>query len=196
MVDMITKPRYDEYMAAREAAGWEREHFSVDELNTNMVTLQAVGAGVTNWAIDMQSPAGQIISVLGGNQVSAGADLTSAYPLVVRMADSSDNEISFRTKVRITKESLSEATKPLERTYYSAINNTKIPGTVQATTTLYKTNSEHYRFSNSFELLSNQRMRIYVINTVGTVATPTVSANIPTTNISFALTIDLWTRTQ
>jgi hypothetical protein len=194
MADLITKPRYDDYMAARESQGWIREHFSVDELNTNMVTLQAVGAGTTAWAIDMQSPAGQIVSVLGGNQVTAGADLTSAYPLVVRMADSADNEISFRTKIKITKESLSEALKPLERTYYSAINGTKIPTAVNATTTLYKTNAEHYRFANSFELLGNQRMRIYIINTVGTVATPTTTANIPTTNISFALTIDLWSK--
>lgn len=194
MTDLLTKPRYDDYMAAREAQGWTREHFSVDELNTNMVTLAAVAAGATAWAIDMQSPAGQIVSVLGGNQVTAGADLTSAYPLVVRMADSSDNEISFRTKIKITKESLSEATKPLERTYYSAINATKVPTGVNASTTLYKTNAEHYRFANSFELLGNQRMRIYVINTVGTVATPTTTANIPTTNVSFALTIDLWSR--
>ena len=194
MVDLITKPRYDDYMAARESQGWVREHFSVDELNTNMVTLQAVGAGATAFAIDMQSPAGQIVSVMGGNQVSAGADLTSAYPLIVRLADSADNEISFRTKIRITKESLSEATKPLERTYYSQVNGTKVPSAVNANTTVYKTNQELYRFANSFELLSNQRMRIYVINTVGTVATPTVTANIPTTNISFALTIDLWSK--
>lgn len=194
MTDLLTKPRYDEYIAARESQGWIREHFSVDELNTNMVTTQAVGAGSTAWAIDMQSPAGQVISVLGGNQVTAGADLTSAYPLVVRLADSADNEISFRTKIRITKESLSEATKPLERTYYAAINATKVPTGVNASTTLYKTNSEHYRFANSFELLGNQRMRIYIVNTVGTVATPTTTANIPTTNISFALTIDLWSR--
>lgn len=194
MTDLLTKPRYDEYIAARESQGWIREHFSVDELNTNMVTTQLVGAGSTAWAIDMQSPAGQVISVLGGNQVTAGADLTSAYPLVVRLADSADNEISFRTKIRITKESLSEATKPLERTYYSAINATKIPTGVNANTTLYKTNSEHYRFANSFELLGNQRMRIYIVNTVGTVATPTTTASIPTTNISFALTIDLWSR--
>lgn len=194
MTDLLTKPRYDEYIAARESQGWIREHFSVDELNTNMVTTQAVGAGSTAWAIDMQSPAGQVISVLGGNQVTAGADLTSAYPLVVRLADSADNEISFRTKIRITKESLSEATKPLERTYYAAINATKVPTGVNASTTLYKTNSEHYRFANSFELLGNQRMRIYIVNTVGTVATPTTTASIPTTNISFALTIDLWSR--
>lgn len=196
MAEMITKPRYDEYMAYLESRGWTREHMSVDELNTNLVTTQAVAGGATGWAIDILAPAGQKVSVLGKNQVTAGADASTAYPLVVRFADSSDNEVSFRTKIKITKESNSEALKPLERTYYSAVNATKVPTAVNATTTVFKTDAEHYRFNNSFELNSQQRVRIYVINTVGTVATPSTTANIPTTNISLSLTLDLWTREE
>ncbi len=188
----MIKARYDEYVADLESRGLTREHFNVNELNTNIVTLTAVAAGATTLAIDMLAPAGQMISVMGTAQVSAGADYTSAYPLVVRFADSSDNEISFRTNIRITKESISEALKPIERVPYAAINMTKTPGGVGVVTTQYKTNNEYYRFPNSIELLSNQRLRFYVANTVGTSATPTVSAAIPTTNISFSLAIDLW----
>lgn len=192
MVDMISKPRYDEYVAYLEGQGLTREHFNVNELNTNIVTLTAVAAGATTLAVDVLAPAGQAISILGTNQVSMGADYTSAYPLVVRFADSSDNEVSFRTNIRITKESISEALKPIERVPYAAVNMTKSPGLPNVATTTYKTNNEYYRFPNSIELTSNQRLRLYIANTVGTVATPSVTAAIPTTNMSFSLAIDLW----
>lgn len=190
---MVMKARYDEYVADLESRGLTREHFNVNELNTNIVTLTAVAAGASaGLAVDVLAPAGQMISIMGTTQVSAGADYTSAYPLVMRLADSSDNEVSFRTNIRITKESLSEALKPIERIPYAAVSMTKTPTLISGTTTVFKTNNEYYRFPNSIELLSNQRLRFYVANTVGTVATPSVTAAIPTTNISFSLAIDLW----
>lgn len=189
---MVMKARYDEYVADLESRGLTREHFNVNELNTNIVTLTAVAAGGSTVAVDVVAPAGQMISIMGTTQVSAGADYTSAYPLVMRLADSADNEVSFRTNIRITKESISESLKPIERVPYAAVSMSKTPTAISGSTTVFKTNNEYYRFPNSIELLSNQRLRFYVANTVGTVATPSVTAAIPTTNISFSLAIDLW----
>jgi len=196
MTGIAVKPRYDEYVQYLEARGWRREQLTLDELNTNIVSTHAVAAGTTDWAIDVKAPAGQKITMMGTQQVGAGADARTAHALRIRFADTSENELNFNTKIRITKEKSSEAVVQLARIFYADVNLTKVPGGPAATTTQYKTDPEWYRFKQGVELNGEQRMKIYVVNTLGTVATPAVSAALAVTQMRFALDCDLWTREE
>jgi len=191
MTGIAVKPRYDEYVGYLESKGWRREQLTLDEINTNIVTLQAVAAGATGWAIDVRAPAGQKITMMGTSQVSGGADARTAHALRIRFADSSENELAFNTKIRITKEKSSEAVTQLARVFYADVNLTKQAGAANLATVTYKTDPEWYRFGQGVELNGEQRLRIYIVNTLGTIAQPAVTAN-----IRFALQCDLWTREE
>ena len=198
MVEIAEKPRYDSYVQYLESKGWRREQMSLDETNTNIVTLQAVPAAGNTWAIDVRAPAGQKITIMGAQQISAGADARTAHSLRVRFADSSENELAFNTKVRLAKEKSSGATVPLAGVFYADINLTKNPGVNGAAGTTYKTDLEWYRFKQGIELNGEQRLRVYIVNTLGTVAAGQVAApqNIPVANIRFSLDCDLWTKEE
>ena len=196
MVDIAVKPRYDEYVSYLESKGWRREQLTLDELNTNIVTVQAVAAGATGWAIDVRSPAGQKITLMGTQQVGAGADARTAHALRIRFADSSENELAFNTKIRITKEKSSEAVIQLARVFYADVNLTKQAGAANTATVTYKNDPEWYRFKQGVELNGEQRLRIYIVNTLGTIAQAAVTANMPTANMRFALDVDLWSKEE
>ncbi len=203
MAEIAAKPRYDEYVAYLESKGWRREQLSLDEINTNIVTTQAVAANATNWAIDVRAPAGQKITIMGTQQVSAGADARTAHALRIRFADSSENELAFNTKIRITKEKSSEAVVQLARVFYADVNLTKQPGNqggvaAGSSPVTYKTDLEWFRFKQGIELNGEQRLRIYIVNTLGTVAAAQVAApqNMPTANMRFSLDIDLWSKDE
>lgn len=190
------KPDYTMYVEYLEARGWRREQLTLDELNTTLVTLTDVGANATTVAIDVRSPAGQKISIMGTQQVARGADARSAHALRIRFSDSSDNELAFNTKIRMTKEKTSEAITQLARVFYADINLTKVPGGQAATTTQYKTDLEWYRFKQGVELNGEQHLRIYIINTLGTVSAPATPTGLSKANYRFALDLDLWTREE
>jgi hypothetical protein len=203
MTEIAVKPKYDEYVAYLESKGWRREQLTLDELNTNIVTLREVAANASTWAIDIRAPAGQKITIMGTQQVPAGADARTAHAFRIRFADSSENELAFNTKIKITKEKSSEATVPLARIFYADINLTKQPGNqggvaAGSSPVTYKTDLEWFRFKQGVELNGEQKLRVYIINTLGTVAAAQVAApqNIPTTNMRFALDCDLWTREE
>jgi len=203
MTGIATKPRYDEYVMYLESKGWRREQLTLDEINTNIVTTQAVAASATNWAIDVRAPAGQKITLMGTQQVGAGADARTAHALRIRFADSSENELAFNTKIRITKEKSSEAVVQLARIFYADVNLVKQPGAAGGVAAAsqpvtYKTDPEWFRFKQGVELNGEQRLRIYIVNTLGTVATTqaAVPANMPTANMRFALDCDLWSREE
>jgi len=196
MVGIAMKSRYDEYVEFLENKGWRREQLSIDELNTNITTLQAVAAGATDWAIDVRAPAGQKITIQGAQQIAGGADARSAHSLRIRFADSSENELAFNTKIRITKEKSSGATIELARVFYADVNLTKQAGAANLATVTYKNDPEWYRFKQGVELNGEQRLRIYIVNTLGTIAQAAVTANMPTANTKFSLDCDLWSREE
>jgi len=188
MVEIATKPRYDEYVAYLESKGWRREQLTLDELNTNIVTTQAIAAAGTNWCVDVRAPAGQKITVMGTQQVGAGADARSAHALRMRLSDSADgSEIQFRTKIRITKEKSSEAVIQLARVFYADVNLTKMQSTADDATVHYKTDPEWYRFKQGVELNGEQRLRVYAVS-------PNIA--IATTGVNFALDVDLWSKEE
>lgn len=188
MADIASKPRYDDYVAYLEERGWRREQLTVDELNTNIVTQQQVATGATNWFIDVRAPAGQKITIMGVQQIAAGADARTAHALRIRAAGTNDVEIPIYTKIRMTKEKSSEAVIQLARVFYADVNLTKQPLLAQSNAAQQKTDLEWYRFKQGVELNGEQRLRIYAINTEpGNFA-------ITTANVKFALDMDLWTR--
>lgn len=58
---LAAKPDYSSYVDYLEQRGWTREQITLDELNTNLVTLFGLAAGATGTIIDIGSPAGQKI---------------------------------------------------------------------------------------------------------------------------------------
>lgn len=186
---LAAKPDYSSYVDYLEARGWRREQLTLDELNTNLVTLFALAAGATGTVIDIRAPAGQKITLMGTQQVVRGADARTAHALRIRLAGTHDVEIPAMTKIRITKEKTSEALVQLARVFYADINLTKQLATATVGAT-QKTDLEWYRHKQGVELNGEQHYRIIVVNTE--------PGNFPitTANIKFALDMDLWTREE
>lgn len=177
------KPDYTSYVDYLEARGWRREQLTLDELNTNLVTLFGLALGATGVVIDIRAPAGQKISVMGTQQIPRGADARSAHALRIRLAGTGDTEINPYTKIRITKEKTSEAVVQLARVFYADVNLTKQQGAGSvAALALQKTDLEWYRFKQGVELNGEQHLRIYVIN-------PDIAVD--SAHIKFALDLDL-----
>lgn len=185
---IVAKPDYTSYVDYLESRGWRREQLTLDELNTNLVTLSDVAAAATGVAIDVRSPAGQKISIMGTQQIPRGADARTAHSLRMFLAGTTESaEINLNTKIRITKEKTSEAVVQLARVFYADVNLTKNSAGMASTT--YKTDLEWYRFKQGVELNGEQHLRIYVINTESGYAVEADSTK-------FALDLDLWTREE
>ncbi len=125
---VAAKPDYSAYCDYLESLGWSREQITLDELNTNLVTLFGLAAGATGTVIDIRAPAGQKISIMGVQQVVRGADARTAHALRIRLADTTDTEAPIFSKVRIIKEKTSEAIVQLARIFYADVNLTKQVG--------------------------------------------------------------------
>lgn len=183
---VVAKPDYTSYVDYLEARGWRREQITLDELNTNLVTLFGLAGGATGTVIEVRAPAGQKISIMGTQQVPRGADARTAHALRIRLAGTGDAEIPIYTKVRITKEKTSEAIVQLARVFYADVNLTKQTGTDPVN----KTDLEWYRFKQGIELNGEQRLKIIAINT------ETGNFDIDPDHVKFALDLDLWTREE
>ena len=189
---VAVKPDYTAYVDYLEARGWAREQLTLDELNTNIVTLFGLDEGATGTVIEVRSPAGQKISIMGTQQTPRGADARSAHALRIRLAGTTDVEIPIFTKIRITKEKTSEAITQLARVFYVDVNLTKSqsgPGNANTFAT-QKTDLEWYRFKQGVELNGEQRLKIIVVNTEA------FADDIDVNHIKFALDMDLWTREE
>jgi len=179
------KPDYTAYVDYLEVRGWAREQLTLDEFNTQLVTLTDVPANTTGVAIDTRCPAGQKISIMGVQQIPRGADARSAHSLRIRFADSDDNEIPLNTKLRLTKEKTSEAVVQLARIFYADANLTKNIGVLDDVR--FKTDPEWYRQKQGVELNGEQRFRIRTVNSTSVVDDGTTR---------FAQELDLWTKEE
>ena len=184
---LAAKPDYSAYVEYLEARGWTREQITLDELNTNLVTLFGLAAGATGTVIDIRAPAGQKISIMGTQQVVRGADARTAHALRIRLASTADAEVPIFSKVRIIKEKTSEAIVQLARIFYADVNLTKTTGVGLAT---QKTDLEWYRFKQGVELNGEQHLKIILINTEA------FAIAVDPAHIKFALDLDLWTREE
>lgn len=186
---LAEKPDYTSYVDYLEARGWAREQITLDELNTNLVTLSNLAAATTGTVIDIRAPAGQKISIMGTQQIPRGADARTAHALRMRLAGTVDTEISLTTKIRVTKEKTSEAIVQLARVFYADVNLTKNPtgGAGDVTAITFKTDLEWYRFKQGVELNGEQHLKVIAV-------TPNIAVS--TTFVKFALDLDLWTREE
>lgn len=185
---LAEKPDYTAYCDYLESRGWRREQITLDELNTNLVTLFGLAIGNTGTVIDIRAPAGQKISIMGTQQTPRGADARSAHALRIYLAaDTADTETSPYTKIRITKEKTSEAIVQLARVFYSDVNLTKQVTAPGGGYNLMKTDLEWYRFKQGVELNGEQHLKIIAV-------APDVTIN--ETMTKFALDLDLWTREE
>lgn len=183
---LAEKPDYTAYCDYLESRGWRREQITLDELNTNLVTLFGLAAGNTGTVIDVRAPAGQKISIMGTQQAPRGADARTAHAMRIRLADTGDTEINPYTKIRVTKEKTSEAIVQLARVFYADANLTKQNG-ASAALALQKTDLEWYRFKQGVELNGEQHLKIIAV-------APDIAVD--SAHIKFALDLDLWTREE
>jgi hypothetical protein len=185
---LAAKPDYTAYCDYLESRGWTREQITLDELNTNLVTLFGLGALNTGTVIDVRAPAGQKISIMGTQQIPNGADARTAHAVRIRLADTYDTEISPYTKIRVTKEKTSEAIVQLARVFYADMNLTKQQAVgLTPATALQKTDLEWYRFKQGVELNGEQHLKIIAV-------APNLA--IDPTLIRFAIDMDLWTKEE
>ncbi len=184
---LAEKPDYTAYCDYLESRGWRREQITLDELNTNLVTLFGLAATNTGTVIDVRAPAGQKISIMGTQQIPRGADARSAHAVRIRLADTSDVEINPYTKIRVTKEKTSEAIVQLARVFYADMNLTKQIVGAGGGLNLQKTDLEWYRFKQGIELNGEQHLKIIAV-------APDLA--ISSSFIKFALDLDLWTREE
>lgn len=191
-VQLGAKPDYSSYVEYLESLGWRRSQLTLDEQNTRIVTRTGLAAATTGQVIDVRCPAGQKMSVMGTQQVQRGADARTAHALRIRLAGTSDVEISQFTKIRLTKEKTTEDIVQLARVFYADVNLTKQVITATGGQALLKDDSQWYRFKQGIELNGEEHFFIYVVS-----ETPTGGPNLPdvaieATHVKFALDIDMW----
>ncbi|MDD3474351.1 MAG: hypothetical protein PHP08_00425 [Candidatus Dojkabacteria bacterium] len=189
------KPDYTSYVEYLESLGWRRSQIVLDEKNTRIVTLTGGPVGNTTAVIDVRCPAGQKMSIMGTQQVPAGQDFNTAHALRVRLAGTTDQEISPLTKIRITKEKTTEDLVQLARPFYQDVSITKqrIAAVGTQLGHQFKTSSEYYRFTQGIELNGEEHWFLYVVGESPTGGPILPDIQIDTTHIKFALEVDLWT---
>lgn len=183
------KPDYTNYVEYLESMGWRRSQLTLNEKNARLVTVASSSIATTTAIIDIRCPAGQKISIMGTQQIARGADARTAHALRLRLAGTSDAEISPYTTLRITKEKTTEDVVQLARVFYVDVSLIKQTGTNPQ----LKTDLEWYRFKQGIELNGEEHLFIYVVG-----ETPTGGPNLPdvaidSTHIKFALDCDIWT---
>ena len=137
---------YVEYV--ENVLGGRREQITLDENYTKIVALTTVLAGATGNFIDIRCPAGQKFSIMGTQQIPRGADARTAHSLRIRATGTNDAEINFGTKIRMTKEGITDSITNLARVFYGDISLIKTAGALNNPTTQLKTDLEWYRFND------------------------------------------------
>lgn len=193
-VQLGAKPDYSSYVEYLESLGWRRSQLTLDEQNARIVTTTGLAVATTGAVIDVRCPAGQKMSIMGTQQVQRGADARTAHALRIRLAGTSDVEISPYTKVRLTKEKTTEDVVQLARVFYADVNLTRNQAAaLTAVQAVQKTDPEWYRFKQGIELNGEEHFFVYVV-----AETPTGGPNLPDiaierTHVKFALDVDMWT---
>ena len=192
---------YSVFVSEMMQDGWHREQITVDQTNGNISAVFAVAvAGATsgaNTVITITCPSGRVMSVMGTQQVPAGADRSTAHSIWLRLT-SLGVSINELTHINIQKTTPTTAVVPLIKDIYQSLSlvlqhniTTLNPPPANSTEgNLYKGDNEIHRFRKGIILYGQEQLQIQV---VGTTAMPLqiVSAN----NTQFAIHMDFWTQT-
>ncbi len=191
---------YSEFVHEMEQDGWNREQITVDNTNTNLYTAPGIAgtnlaAGAGGTVIEVTCPPGRVMSIMGTQQVPAGADRATAHSFWMRLA-SSATEINELTHINIQKVTPSTAVVPLIKDIYQSMgivqqHNLQSFLVVASTVgNLYKSDDMIHRFRKGIVLYGQERFQVQVVTT-----TPVPANFITVANTQFALDLDLWTKT-
>lgn len=179
---------YGQFVQDMINAGWVREQIAVDQTNTNLSAVQGLLAGGTGNVITITCPSGKVMSIMGTQQVPAGADRATAHAFWMRLA-SGPTEISELIHVNIQKTTPSTSVVPLIKDIYqslSLIQQHNAPGAAN----LYKNDDQIHRFRKGIILYTNEQLQIQLVNTTAAPTTLVIAAN-----TQFSIDMDLWTPT-
>ena len=186
---------YSEFVAEMEADGWEREQIAVDNTNANLAATFAVTAGNTGSVIEVTCPPGRVMSMMGAQQVPAGADRGTAHAFWMRLT-SIGTEINELTHVNIQKITPSTAVVPLIKDIYQSLSlvaqrvGAGLIAGAPFSGNLYKGDDAIHRFRKGIVLYGQERLQIQVVQTAA-IPVNTITA----ANTQFSLDLDLWTKT-
>lgn len=188
---------YSEFVHEMEQDGWEREQIAVDNTNANLAaTVNQLVAGATGNVITITCPPGRVMSMMGAQQVPAGADRGTAHAFWMRLT-SSGTEINELTHINIQKSTPSTAIVPLIKDIYQSVclvaqRLTAGPAVVGGVTSsnLYKSDDQIHRFRKGIVLYGQEQLQVQIVNTLA-IPSNVVTAN----NTQFSIDLDLWTKT-
>lgn len=187
---------YSEFVHEMEEDGWEREQIAVDNTNANLAaTVNQLVAGATGNVITITCPPGRVMSMMGAQQVPAGADRGTAHSFWMRLT-SAGTEINELTHINIQKSTPSTAIVPLIKDIYQSVCLVAQRSAValvlagQVTSTnLYKSDDQIHRFRKGIVLYGQEQLQVQIVNTLA-IPSNVVTAN----NTQFSIDLDLWTK--
>lgn len=192
---------YSEFVNEMESDLWHREQIAIDNTNAALAVMATVGVNTTGAVITITCPPGRVMSVMGSQQVPAGADRGTAHAFWMRLASSAVGEIHELTHVNIQKTTPSTAVVPLIHDIYQSLGIIQQhnfdtmhapPAGVAAVAigNLYKSDDMIHRFRKGIILYGQEQMQIQVVNTAAQAVQGVVL-----TFTQFSLDTDLWTKT-
>ncbi|MDD3813228.1 MAG: hypothetical protein PHZ02_01170 [Desulfocapsaceae bacterium] len=187
-----TFEEYSSFVREMQNDMWNREQIAVDNTNTNLAATQDLLPGNTGNVITITCPPGRVMSIMGTQQVSAGADRATAHAFWMRMA-SGATEINELIHVNIQKTTPSTAVVPLIKDIYQSLCNVQQHNRAVAnavTGDLYKNDDQIHRFRKGIILYGQETLQIQLVNTVAQATTRVVA-----TQTQFSIDMDLWTKT-
>lgn len=187
---------YSEFVHEMEQDGWEREQIAVDNTNANLAaTVNQLVAGATGNVITITCPPGRVMSMMGAQQVPAGADRGTAHAFWMRLT-SAGTEINELTHINIQKSTPSTAIVPLIKDIYQSVCLVAQRIAVGAlaggvvSSNLYKSDDQIHRFRKGIVLYGQEQLQVQIVNTLA-IPSNVVTAN----NTQFSIDLDLWTKT-
>lgn len=189
---------YSEFVNEMENDLWHREQIAIDNTNAALAVMATVGVNTTGAVITITCPPGRVMSVMGSQQVPAGADRGTAHAFWMRLASSAVGEIHELTHINIQKTTPSTAVVPLIHDVYQSlgiiqqhnIDTMHPPAAASTVGNLYKTDDAIHRFRKGIILYGQEQMQIQVVNT-----TAQAVQGVVLTFTQFSLDTDLWTKT-
>jgi len=186
---------YSEFVHEMEEDGWEREQIAVDNTNANLAaTVAQAVAGATGNVITITCPPGRVMSMMGAQQVPAGADRGTAHAFWMRLT-SVGAEINELTHINIQKSTPSTAIVPLIKDIYQSVSlvtqrvGAGLIAGAQFSGNLYKGDGDIHRFRKGIVLYGQEQLQVQIVNTVA------IPSNIITAaNTQFSIDLDLWTK--
>lgn len=160
---------YSEYIKNLKNRKWKKEHFTLHENLSRIVTVNYIRKENDGIVIDILCPSGRILSI------------DNTYPFEIKLASSSGEELDPDTHIKIIKNKILRECIELYDIQYKEIDMLNYSESPH----LFKGYDELFRFKDGIELKGEDHLKIFVVN-----------PNIDIDLIKFNLDIDIWTMTD